>query len=365
MTFGRGFGLPFGGGALVPLDSPLSNVGDAAPVSFDFTVDPDGPLPGAWSFYVLNDNGGTKSAAAEPGSLTYFRVTGGLGFWKYLRSPSMPGPFDPYLERGLIAAPVGILQGRNARMAVAFVAPPSLLDPSADEFVFEVVLGYRAANVVLDFYGARARATWQAGVWTTPAVLEVVKFTGGFAAVLDTPSMPPTNEATDFWTAYRYGSLEVTFRDNELTTVLNGVITSVVTIPATSGDATPIVMVRVYNRTGAVIAPVPAIAGLELQTLRDIDHLGGIFPNPGDADLEAPIEPVHKLPVQALMDQGYLRRKGARTWEVLQDVDVNVFGSVVGLRTGILVRATEPYTSQEVVSVVFDLANIRGLRERV
>lgn len=361
LGWGAGWGVPFGGGDLVPLASPLSSVGDQAPVSFDFTADPDGPLPGSWNYFIFADDGsGLKTVSPESDSLSFFRVTEGLGFWRYDRSPSIPS--STFIEQGLAASPTGILQGRSADISIAFVEPPRLLDARADEFVFEVVLGYRSSDAA-NFYGARARAHWAGGVWDVPAVLELVQFIRGEPTVLAAPDMPPTNASTDFWDAYKYGGLEIILRDRQLTGILNGVVTGVVTIPLVGGGD-PIVLVRAYNRTGAVIVPVPAIAGLQLQTLRDLEALGPGQQVVGDSELDAPIEPAYKLPLQDLVDKGFIRRKGARIWEVLQDVDANVYGTPVGLRVGNLLRAVEPFTSQDVVAVVFDLAYTRGLSER-
>lgn len=155
------------------------------------------------------------------------------------------------------------------------------------------------------------------------------------------------------------------FRDNQLTSVLNGVVVSSITIPATGGDATPLVWVKVFNRYGSLVVSAPSIAGLELQTLRDLDKLGGIFPIPGDSELDTPLAAITmKLPLADLMNKGYVSRIGGRVWKVLQDVDVTVYGSPVGLRTGDIIKATEPYHNQELVPFVFDLAYDRGLRER-
>ena len=184
MTWGQGYGLPWGSGSLVGVAEPTSQVG-GPPITFDLTDEPDGPLPGCWETYVLDTGvAGDVTVSAEGSPDVYYRVLSGLGLWAYTRAPVISGVGVPFQERGVAAGPAGVLVGRNARMAVVLASPMTLLGDKDEELFYEVSLGLRFTTAPYGFVGGRARAKWEAGVWTTPMALEAVMAIGQAPTVL-------------------------------------------------------------------------------------------------------------------------------------------------------------------------------------
>lgn len=364
MVFGSGYGVPFGGGTPGPLASPASVVG-APPVVFDFSSDADGALPGAWEFFALADDGtGAKLGSGEAVPTTYFRVVGGLGWWRFTRAPVVPGVGAPFVECGYVASPVGVLLSRDAEVAVAFVAPTELLDARQDEFQLEVMIGLRATDDAASFVGGRARAVWQAGVWTTPVALEVVRAQGFAPAVLASAVFDPPNDPTEWWRTGHFSELAVTLREGTLTATLNGM--SVVQAAVPDADGTKVcIFARVFNRLGGVLTSVPALGAVRLRSLRDLGRFGSTPVIVGEAGLIAPQLPMLRVPLQGLLDGGFVRRMGARAFQVSQDVTVEVAGQPSTLlRAGERFVTTETFVGQELVPVFADFAGMRARRER-
>lgn len=368
MPFGIGYGNAFGDGSLIPLSMPVSEVG-GQPLTFDFTTDPDAPLPGAWEFFVLSDDGaGNKTSTAEPDGPDFFRVAAGLGWWRYERAPAIPAPSAPFDEHGLVASPVGIALGPNLELAVAFHHPPDLLDGLADEFQFEAIVGYRSSDDATQYFGARARAAWTSGGgWSPGVAFELVQASSKAPVVLVAATLPLANKPTDDWYGGASSELRVRFRDKTMTGILNGVDRLETAVPEIGGGK-PIVMIRAWNRYGALLDPLACVTGVQLRTLRDLVHLGETPTIVGDSDLAAPPLPLTRLPIGDMTAKGLLKRTGARTWTFTQDVETNVFGQRNKYLAGTTVRmAGEPlmhYRGQELVSVVPDLGLLRGQKER-
>jgi hypothetical protein len=370
VPFGIGYGNAFGDGAIIPLSEPLSEVG-GPPQTFDFTTDPDSPLPGLWQFFVLSDDGaGNKTTTAEIVGGEYFRVTDGLGWWRYTRVPAIPGGGDPFDEHGLVASPMGIALGRNLEIAIAFLHPPDLLDGQADEFEFEATLGFRSSTDATKFYGAHVRASWtNSGGWSPGIAFELVQASGQAPVVLLAATFPAVNTPTDSWYGGATSELRVIFRGTTMTGIFNGVTQLVATIPDIDSGP-PIVMVECWNRYGALINSLPCVTGVTLQTLRDLVRLGETTPIVGDSDLSEPILPVVALPIADLSNKGIVKRTGARTWQFTQDTTVYVPNHGTGntYLAGTTVRMQgEPlavYRDQEFVSIVPDLAALRAAKER-
>jgi|CXWL01.1.fsa_nt_gi hypothetical protein len=366
MPFGSGFPVAFGGEGVVPLSEPRSNVGDP-PVGFDFTTDPDGPLPGAWEFFVLEDDGaGNKTTQPEADPTYYFRVADGLGWWRYTRQPTIPGLGAPFQERGALASPVGIILGPCCELELALRRPPDLLDGKADEFVYEVILGFQGDQAATSFYGARLRANWSGGVWAPAVAFDLVRAQGQNPGQLVAFTFDPVNVPTDVWLAAPLCGLKLNVRNTLLQGFFNDVAVLETAVPNTGGRV--IVLARVYNRFGAAIVPVPVIAGFTLQTLRDLVSLGPTPAIPGQSVLEAAQLPVVRLPMNELVDAGFFKRVGARVWRCVADVEVNVQGFKNAYRVGEVLRLAEPAgekaLTQPLVSVIADLSGIRAARER-
>lgn len=362
MSFGVGFGTPFGGGAPIALDSPVAEIGADEPIAFDFSDEPDGPLPGRWQFYALtHDGAGNIDGSVEPNPTSYFKVQDGLGFWRYVRQPASG---SPYTERGVAASPLGILVGRNAEVAVAFVPPPDLLDGAADEFLLEVTAGLRSADDGATFVGARARAAWS-GSWTTPIAFEVVS--GAMAdpvvlasATFDFPA------ALDPWEAGDLAEVRTQVRGSDLTAVLSGAQARLeVSNVFVSESSVPLVMVRVYNRRGLTFEPVPIVAGIQLRSLRDFERLGDPPILEGHEQLWAPEhQTLLRLPVRELESQGLLKQKGGRVFEVIQEFEIDEAGVKSRWPAGTRLIVTEPVQNQTLMPIRPDLARIRSAKQK-
>lgn len=358
MSWGAGFGGGWGGGPLVAIPNPLSQIaGD--PTSFDFTDEPDGPIPGSWEFYQLTTTAGAVAGGAEPSPSTYYKVKNGLGLWAYTRSP-VSG--DPFLEQGVAASPSSTLEGRNSRVAAFFVNPVPLLGPGADEFVFEVIVGVRLEDEGTRFVGGRARAHWTSGGGWAPALaVEAVQALSAAPTVLSSATLPETVKDTDLWTNSSQHEVEVEIREGSLTVTFDGHVQTSAVVPA-DGPGKALLLARVYNRFGTSIVPQPALIGMQLQSLRDAVRLGPAPQLPGDVGYEAPQLPIRELPASVLLDGALWKRVGARVFEAKTDQEHDVGGNSYVFDEGDLVRATERVQGQFLIPVVPALDRIRGRR---
>jgi hypothetical protein len=363
LPWGAGFGTPFGGGAFVPLTNPRSEVGQA-PVVLDFTTEPDGPFPGAWSFFVLSDDGaGNKTSTPEPTPLPFFRTRAGRGLWNYQRSPVLPPVGVAYDEHGLIASVAGVINGSQAELAIAFDPPPTLLDARQDEFAFEALLGFRASLDLTTYIGGRVRAHWNSATgWDTPIVLETVQAVKKVPTAISTAIFPVYNDPEDAWLGGKLAELRVNVRNGLLTATFNGVVSTEAAIDDGLGGV-PVILVRAWNRRGLLITAVPCVAGLSFQTLRDLERLGPPPQIIGEQSLITPqISPVLMLSIPDLMDKGFLKRTGPRVFVFTQDVQANIRGTETLFNEGDQVITIEPFTGQETCGVIRDLAAIRNAR---
>lgn len=342
---------------------PVSVVGQPQ-VVLDFAGLPDGPFPPGWVRVLLADDGtGVKTGVSEPTPDTYFKVAGGLGWWDYTRVPAVPGPSVPFDEHGYAASPVGVLTSRDARVGVSFVSPPRLLDIGADEFVLEVIVGLRASDDATVFVGARARAEWSAGIWTTPIALEIVQASGGLPVVLVSAVFDDLNTPIDAWLANPFGELLATLREGTFVAALNGIAEISAAVPDAGGQQ-PFVFVRVFNRTGSTLVSPPSVAEVRLLSLRDAENPGPTPAIAGDWSLVAPQLPMTRLPLQGLTDADLFARKGARVFEAVKDVEIDVMGTKNLFRQGERVIAVEPFVGQDLVPIYADLAGQRARRVR-
>lgn len=361
MSFGVGFGQPFGAEPLVSVGPIVSEVaGD--PVTYDFTDEPDGPLPGTWEPYQYSQAAGVITGSSEPNPNMYYRVLDGLGLWAYSRSPVVG---DPYVERGVAASPAGILVGRDSRLAAIFRSPLDLLDGAQDALVFEVIVGARVVGAGATFVGGRARAEWAAGVWTTPLAVEAVSASEAPPAVIATAVPPDLPDLTDIWAASPFHELIVELRGEQLDVSLDGVVRVSVVVPQ-DGPAKPVLIARTYQRLGTLITPIPIFQGFQLQSLRDIERLGGGPQLLGDAHYDGPTLPtsgVVLLTYELLFDKAFWKRIGGRSFQVVQDHEAEVQGTRSVWLTGDVARAVSKVTQQTFIPVVPDLAHARSRRE--
>lgn len=365
MTWGRGFGQAWGGGPLVPTEDPLAIVG-GLPTSFDFTDEPNGPLPGLWETYVLDtDAAGAVVVSAEPDPPSRYKILDGLALWNYARSPAVPAPATAFQERGVAAGPSGVLVGRNARVRAILVSPVGLPNPKAAEFFYEIVLGLRFDATNYSYVGGRVRARWAAGVWVEPITIEAVQATGQAPSALATAPSPDLPDNVDAWRASPTIELAVTVSYDQVDVEVNGVWQTSATIP-TDGQPKMVLEMRVYNRLGAFIAPIPVLAALSIQSLRDLERLGPPPQLPGDSLMESATLPMLQMPVQDLLDSGFLKRIGARRFQATQEflADVGGLSSTGGnrilVREGEVLHARERFEGQALVPVTRDLAFQRG-----
>jgi hypothetical protein len=357
MSVGRGFGIPWGGEALVS-DDPATSPGDL-PYSFDFTDEPDGPLPGLWAFFRYGISGGVVSPQEEL-SPTYFKVEDGLGLWNYSRIPSAG---DPYAERGIAASPIGVVTGRNSRVSVLFRSPPLLLDPLASSFSFEVIIGLRSDSTSVPYIGGGISASWTAlSGWVNPLQVVVVRSTDSIPPTTLATATPFTvNEILDHWDVRDIHDFVVEVRERVVTASLDGVILSSVTA-SSSDDVGPVILARIFNVVGGVIVPVPALVGVQLSVQKDDTRLGPTPDILGEVSLDSSVLPTFSLPLQDLCDQGLFKRIGSRTFEACTDVDTNVLGDEKSWPTGSRVRALDKFVGQELSRVVIDLGYERAKR---
>jgi len=357
MTWGLGHGAAWGGGPVQPDPKPTSVVA-GPPASFDFTDEPDGVLVGPWEFYAHTTDGGVVTSVIESDPFSYFRVVGGLGWWRYDRDPAVGVPFK---ERGWAASPSQVVVGRNYRLLLIFVAPPDLVDLGQDELEVEAILAARANDDLTGYVAARARARWAGGIWTEPLTLEVASADGAPPTTLTTAVLDPARDPVDTWRAGPNGwaGLTLEVRGDDVAARLNGVLQATATF---GGDSSKVgVLFRARRRKGAAWESVPAIVGFEAQTLRDLDRLGPAPTLLGSEHMEAPQVPTYHLPLAEWLDLGFLKRVGGRQFRTIQDVDAELPGSAkLGIRTGDVLRAVEPFVGQAFTQAVVDLAAARG-----
>lgn len=364
MSFGVGFGALFGGGGplVVADESPVAEVaGD--PITFDFTDESNGPLPGTWEAYQYAQAAGTTTGSAEPNQDTYYRMLDGLGLWAYTRAPVVG---DPHVERGVAASPSGVLVGRDSRLSAIFRSPLELLDGTQDALVFEVIVGARVVGAGATFVGGRARAEWAAGVWTIPLLIEAVSAAEAPPVVLATATPPDLPDLTDIWAAYPFHELTVELRAGQLDVRLGGGVVQVSAAVPRDGPAKPVLIARAYRRVGTFITPVPIFQGLQIQSLRDLERLGDAPLLPGDGHYEAlsmPTASVVLLTHELLFNPEFWKRVGGRRFQAVQDHEAEVQGTRSRWLAGDMVRATEKVTRQEFIPIVPDLSYARDRRE--
>jgi hypothetical protein len=364
LPWGQGYGVPFGLGGLVPISSPVSKV-SAAPIVLDLTTEPDGGLPGSWSYVILADDGaGNKSSTIDATPTFFYRVLDGRGLFNYTRGPTIPAPSAPFTERGLVASVAGIIDGSQVELAAAFDPAPKLLDATQDEFTFEMLLGFRASEDLCSYVGGHVLAHWtQVGGWDVPIALEAVQAKGMTPVVLAAASFAALNNPQDAWLGGALAELRVNIRDGLMSVLFNGVTQVQAPVPDVGG-AIPVILLRAWNRLGTVITPVPCLAGLSFQTLRDLERLGPPPQIVGEQTLVTPqISPVKTLPVARLMREGVIRRVGPRTFVFEQALTAPMFGVFrSSWNVGEKFVTIEPYVGQEDCGVVADLADIRSAR---
>lgn len=367
MSYGKGSGEPWGGGPLTPAADPRCDVG-GQPTSYIFSDEPDGPLPGVhWEPYSFAvDAAGDITAAPEAVQDSYFRVQNGFGLWNYSRSPAVPGPGTPYVERGHGIALGGVLAGRNARVSVLFREPSGLVDEAQDEFYLRVGVMLRFSPSIqpsVQFVEGAVLAYWLNGAWVTPLSVRAYRKDAGSPPVMLAGADPTEPRPVDTWRAGPGGraELEVSVRDAALRVELNGVVAVEAAVPDAGADNRVVVAAQAWNRAGAVLTPIPVMVGVQLQSLRDLGRLGPPPALPGSVNMEAPqLDSVYYLPIREWLEASYLKRIGGRQFEALVDLDADVEGTRIGLRVGDILRAVEPYEAQEFTRVVRDLAAHRG-----
>ena len=360
MTWGRGFGSPWGGGPLIAVAQPLAEIA-GEPTTFDLSDEPDGPMPGQWEFYALDvDVAGDVTVESEVNPTFYYTVKDGLGFWRYTRSPVLPPPATAFSERGVAASPSAVLEGRNARASVIAVSPTEALDDTQDELFYEIGVGFRLDPTSYSWVGARMRARWSGGSWVEPVAVEVVQAAGQAAVVLASATIEPLPDPVDFWRVHPRVEVVATLRGTTLEVEVGGVWRTAATVPAI-GPAKPVVFARAYTRLGAFVSPFPTIAAIQFRSLRDLEKLGPPPQLPGDQDLEViGVLPTLRAPIQELLDGGYLKQVGARRFAALLDFTAEVGEQRWAVRQGELLHARERWEGQAFVPVTRDLAHERA-----
>jgi hypothetical protein len=363
LTWGQGFGTPWGGGPLIPTTSQLAEIA-GAPITFDFTDEPDGAFPGTWERFVITTVAAVLSGSAEAANLAdyYFMCAGGRGWWRYTR---LPAAGTPYEEHGYAASPTGVLVGRNADVAVVVDSPAVVLDPTFDSLTYEVTIGLRASDDVTGFIGGRMRATWSAGVWSLPA-LECVRSAGGAAptVVASYDFTNCYNRPEDLWNAARLTELRVIVRDDVLTVHLNGGLQLSAPLQPLTDSSKVVLFVRVFNKKGVTVVTKPVVASFMLRSLRNLAKLGGDAPVAGDAELVTPQLPQLHLPLADLQAKKLVRRTNGREFVFVEEVETNVLGIKRLWNAGAVVVATETPDAMELVPVVVNFAAIRGKRQK-
>jgi len=364
MTFGAGWGPQWGGNDPLDPAKPVSTIA-GTPTSFNFSDEQDGPLPGLWGFFALDvDGGGLVSAETETSVNAYYRIINSLALWDYTRSPTVGGP--PYAERGVLASPSGILASHNARSFILVKAPTELLDTTQDELFWEVTLALRFDPTNYSYIAARARARWEAGVWTTPLALEAISVVGTnaptvLAELVGVDDIAPPKPA-EVWTTQEFAELSIEVRDTTMVVGLNGIYELSVQVPATARIGVGIEL-RVYNRKGALLTALPSLQALSVQSLRDLSRLGPPPQIDGGPRLDAPVFPILRVPVQDMMNQSppLLRQISGRQFEALVSFVAEVPGfSRFRVDEGEVLRATEKYVGQTFVPMIRDLAAQRA-----
>lgn len=358
MTVGLGNGGPYGDDVLVadPDGLQLSPIaGD--PITFDFTDEPDGPLPGLWENYILSHDGaGAISWGEEPAPDTFFLISGGLALWNYTRTPPAPGLTDPFTEQGYAAGPRAVLEGRNARVSAIVRQPVALLDADQDELNYSVTIALRVDPVTGSWTGARMRAVWQSGVWVTPLVLEVVRATGGDPVVLDSAAPTPTPDLLDIWETQQNAELIVELRGGTLVATLDGIVELTVQVPA-DGQPKVAFLAETTQLLGTTITPLPTILAVQIQSLRDLERLGPPPAIPGSSHLEAfPFVDTFALPIRDMLDQGLLKQITGRQFQFKEDTEVTVAEHLkYTFNQGEVIRLQEKLTSQNFIPCIRDL----------
>lgn len=363
MTLGRGYGVPFGGGPLVPTQEPATDVGDL-PTEINFADEPDGKFPATWEFIQRFTTGGIVSGAADPSpSPIYYLVNSGLARFNYTQQPFT----GDNSERGYIAGPTGIIVGANCEMTAVFVAPPTLLDLSQDSFTFDFILAVRANDDFSSFVGARVRAAWDnVSGWTTPVAVEAVQQTPSGLVVLGSATFDPSafRALIDVWTL-PMAQLRVNVVGDTLLAELNGVWQALATVEDTNSAKVGL-LVKAFHQRGAARTAPGTISAVQFRTLRDLARLGPGDPIAGNLLMDAPpTTDQFLLPLTDLVAKGFLKRRGGRQWIATQDFQVEVDQFSDGLHTlttGSIVTAVEPFAGQDLVPCVVDFITLRARR---
>jgi hypothetical protein len=359
MTWGLGYGLGQGAEALEPVDNPAAVVGAEAPLTFDFSDEPDGPWPfPAWEFFVVQNDAGEVTGEAEPDRDQYFTVRDGYGWWHYRRNPLVGDPFD---RRGYLAAPAGLVTSDNVEAVLVFRAPPSVLDIGQAQLFAEFAVGVRGDTDLSEFVGGRARAEWDAGVWTLPLAVEAIQGAGADPTVLSAVPTPlDLPDQIDIWNASQGDAeLRVTVRGTELAVEFNGVLQVTATVPRGGRKLGVFARLELVDGTGQRTT-IPAVRSLSVRSLRDFDNLGPPESLPGVQALEAPqLESQMDLPLREWLELGYVTRLEARAFRVARDLDADILGRRYRFGVGDVIRAVEPYKGQELTKSILDLHVLR------
>lgn len=357
MSHGEGVAPAWGGDPLTSVDDPRRAYG-SLPYSFDFTDEPDGPLPGRWELFQYEDDGGVLTGKAEP-LPSFYEVQGGLGVWRYSRTPA--GPL--FIEQGVAASPSGVITTTGARALVVFLSPLSILDHSQDNLRVEIAVGLRASASADVFRGGRVRAVWDRALgWTVPLAVDAVAMTNGALASLGSAPIPPSNKSLDHWETSAIHSLSVEVVDEEMKVSFDDVISISVNVPRISSTK-PVLYAKVYHQIGASVTPVPIFLGMELKALQESEFRGPLDELWGDQRCyDAPSYPPVALPLGDLERDGLFVRKSSRVWEAKTDVQTTVDGVGRVWPKGTRVRAQERYADQLLVPVSVDLRAVRAAK---
>jgi hypothetical protein len=337
------------------VDQPLAEVG-GEPTTFDFTDELDGPLPGAWEYYVLETtSGGDVTWSPEPDPPTFFRIEGGFAGWGYRRAPTLPGVGVAFSERGYAASPRNLLEGRNARACIIARSPLDLMpDIDADEFVYRVGIALQLDTTSGSWVGAEMRAVRQGATFTEEMVLELHQATGAAPVVVATASLPADVYPLDIWRNQDNAELSVELVDGLLTARLNGVVEVSAQVIA-EGPAQVAFFAAVYERRGAFITPRLPVVGVQALSLRDGARLGPPPQVPGAPHLESPSFPMLNFPIRGLLDAKLIKQVSGRQFEFMEDAEVTVQHQTFRFDAGEVVRIQQRYTSQELVPAIRDL----------